>query len=44
MQNQIAQLKNDAQTNWTTGVTGGAIGMLIVIIIGFIILRRGKLL
>ncbi|GEM_PF-343175 len=44
LQKQVAELQNVAQTNWASGIAGGAVGMLIVSIIGLLILRRGKFL
>ncbi len=44
LQTQVETLKTTAQTNWATGMAGGAIGMIIVGAAGFFILRRGKLL
>jgi hypothetical protein len=44
LQNQVTELQTTSQTNWATGIAGGAIGMLIVSIIGLLILRRGKFL
>ncbi len=38
----VAQLEQEAQTNWNTGVVGGAIGMFIVAVAAVIILRRRK--
>jgi len=44
LQAQVNELENRAQSNWATGIAGGAIGVLIVAGIGFTILRRRKLL
>ena len=44
MQNQISQLQDTAQGNLATGVAAGGAGMIIVATLGFLILRRGKLL
>jgi hypothetical protein len=44
LQNEVGQLEETAQSNWATGLAGGALGMFIVVAIGFFILRRGKFL
>lgn len=43
LEQQVANLQNTAQTNWATGIAGGALGMLIVVGLGYLILRRGRL-
>jgi len=44
LKDKVATLQETANTNWATGLAGGAIGMLIVGAVGFFILRRVKLL
>jgi predicted CXXCH cytochrome family protein len=44
LQTQVDNLNQTAQRNWATGIAGGAVGMLLVTAVGFVILRRGKLL
>jgi nitrate/TMAO reductase-like tetraheme cytochrome c subunit len=44
LQAEVTRLRDTAQTNWATGIAGGAIGMLLVIGIGVLLLRRGRLL
>ena len=42
LETQVAQLQQEARTNWNTGVVGGAIGMLIVAVAAALVLRRGR--
>ncbi len=44
LQSQVSTLQDTAQSNLATGMAGGAVGMIIVGVLGFFILRRGKLL
>jgi hypothetical protein len=44
LEGEVERLEEDVQTKWNSGVVGGAIGMMVVILIGFVILRRGKVL
>ncbi len=42
LQARVAELETQAQTNWAMGLVGGAIGMLVVIALGVLVARRGK--
>ncbi|MFN8421382.1 MAG: multiheme c-type cytochrome, partial [Anaerolineae bacterium] len=39
---QVKSLQDTAQVNWATGIAGGAVGVLIIIGVSALILRRGS--
>ncbi len=44
LQGEVDRLKETVSSNWAMGIAGGAVGMIVVFGLGYLILRRGKLL
>ncbi len=42
LEDEVSELEDTAKTNWNTGVVGGAFGMLIVAVGGYLVLRRRR--